>query len=60
MKLTCICGAAAKDNTKERGRFNRRHPQSCQTDMLHEAAKKHLAECASARTRHPKVAEVKK
>lgn len=26
--LTCICGATARDTSKERGRFRRRHPAS--------------------------------
>ncbi len=27
--LTCECGATAKDTSKERGRFKRRHPKLC-------------------------------
>lgn len=27
--LVCDCGAAAKNNTRERGRFKRRHPRLC-------------------------------
>ena len=27
--LTCECGASAKDTSKERGRFKRRHPKLC-------------------------------
>jgi hypothetical protein len=29
--LKCECGAAAKDTSKERGRFRRRHPAPCPT-----------------------------
>jgi hypothetical protein len=27
--LTCPCGAKARNTTKERGRFKRRHPSLC-------------------------------
>ena len=27
--LNCDCGASAKDTSKERGRFKRRHPKLC-------------------------------
>ena len=27
-RLVCVCGASARDTSKERGRFLRRHPQA--------------------------------
>ncbi len=34
--LTCECGASAKDTTKERGRFKRRHPKLCYEKVARE------------------------
>lgn len=42
--LTCICGATARNTTKERGRFNRRHPVTALEGT--EAAAEHIAEQA--------------
>jgi hypothetical protein len=32
--LKCVCEAAAKDTSKERGRFKRRHPKLCLVPKL--------------------------
>jgi|HubBroStandDraft_3_1064219.scaffolds.fasta_scaffold736302_1 hypothetical protein len=39
--LRCECGATARDTSKERNRFKRRHPRLCQK---HKAFMRQLAE----------------
>lgn len=43
-KLKCQCGASARDNSKERGRFNRRHPLLCGSRESDKKFTKQLAE----------------